>query len=158
MRKFILTLSIFLFTLILAPAQVSAFTFPSFRFPMPSSRPFPTPKPLVSPTPSPSSTIIKEIEIDADYKKRINSVEIKFKNLEQIKFASILVTYTHNGINEGIVDSVFPSGIKKMKKDIFLGTCSTGICRPHLNPTKIKLKVDGWYTNNQSFSKTLDVK
>jgi hypothetical protein len=154
MRKIFLIISLLFIALTFIPAQASA-----FNFNFPSFKPFPTFKPLPTPTPKPSPQIkLKEIKINGDYKKNKSIVEVGFSNLDNVKFISFSLIYTHNGVTEGVFDSFSPNGVKKFKKDIFLGSCSTGICKPHLNPINIKLQADGFYTNNQSFSKAINIK
>lgn len=155
MKKTFLIISLFLIALVFIPAQASAFSF--------SFQPF-KPFPVFSPTPKPSippvivNLKLKEIKIDGKFKKNKNLVELDFKNLDYVKSFTFTLIYTHDGITEAVVDSVIPGVLKKIEKDVFLGTCSQGVCTPHFNPKNIKLQVDGLYVNNQAFSKAINIK
>ena len=177
MKKTFTVLSLLLLTFFITPSNVSAFDFtikfpPSFynlfNFPKPTPHPIPFPsiKPSIKPSPTPTQTptptptpkpVDKELKVKGSYSKVKNTVNLEFSNLDQIKFIGLFLSYKSNGVDQGIVDSIFTNGAKKVTKDIFLGTCSTGICVPHKNATNIQLKIDGYYNNNQTFSKTLDI-
>ena len=155
MKRTFLVISLFLIALVFIPAHASAFSLPFSSF-----RPFP----VFAPTPKPSTPPVvlqlklKEIKINGKFKKNKNLVELDFKNLDHVKSFTFTLIYTYDGITEAVVDSVIPGALKKIEKDVFLGTCSQGVCTPHFNPKNIKLQVDGLYVNNQSFSKAVNIK
>jgi hypothetical protein len=41
------------------------------------------------------------------------------------------LSYTANGIEQGAVGSLIPSGSATDTRDLYFGTCSHGVCTPH---------------------------
>jgi hypothetical protein len=83
-----------------------------------------------------------------------NKVVVYFSNLEDAKKISYELTYSHNGQKEGVLGDFTVNGQKLIKKEIFLGTCSTGgTCIMHKNVRNIKLEITVTYNNGKSLSK-----
>ena len=81
-----------------------------------------------------------------------NSVILTLLNLSAVSRIDYILSYTANGIPQGVVGSVTPSGANSDSRDLYFGTCSKGVCTPHLNITNAsltvttKLKSGGTYT------------
>lgn len=60
-----------------------------------------------------------------------NSVVITFLNLHKISNISYTLSYTANGIEQGAMGSLVPSGNTTDIRDLYFGTCSHGVCTPH---------------------------
>ena len=60
-----------------------------------------------------------------------NSVVVTFVNLSQVKGVRYTLSYTANGIRQGVVGSFVPSGEATASRDLYFGTCSKGVCTPH---------------------------
>src|SRR3989344_1081426 len=159
MKKTLLVISLLFLTFLFTPKEASAFSFKfpdffSFKFPKPTIKPSATPKPSVSPSVSP---VPDEVDVDAKYKMKTHTLALSFDDLERVKSVSIFLSYDSRGISQGVVDGFFPSGVKKFKKYIFLGSCSAGVCKPHPNAYNIKIQVTGFYNNNQPFTRNISI-
>lgn len=59
-----------------------------------------------------------------------NSVVITFINLSNVTKVTYTLSYTANGIEQGAVGSLTPTGDSD-SRDVYFGTCSHGVCTPH---------------------------
>lgn len=84
--------------------------------------------------------------------KPSHSLVLSFGNLGNVAKVTYEVQYTGSGKPQGIVGSFVPSGQTSDSRDVYLGTCSSGVCTPHISPTRllvvtrITLKSGGTYT------------
>lgn len=84
--------------------------------------------------------------------KPSHSLKVIFSNLGSVSKVTYEVQYTSVGRSQGIVGSFSPTGQTSDTRDVYLGTCSSGVCTPHASPTKITvvvrvtLKSGGVYT------------
>ena len=62
-----------------------------------------------------------------------NSIVVTFLNLSQVKRVEYVLSYTANGISQGVVGSFVPSGQSSNSRDLYFGTCSKGVCTAHYN-------------------------
>lgn len=60
-----------------------------------------------------------------------NSVIVTFLNLGKVKGVTYVLSYTANGIKQGVVGSFVPTGEATAGRDLYFGTCSKGVCTPH---------------------------
>lgn len=65
--------------------------------------------------------------------------------------------YQANGIPEGVVGSVKASN-KPIIRNIYLGTCSGKVCKPHKKIKNMSLQLKGEYKNKKKINQTLKVK
>ena len=61
------------------------------------------------------------------------SVVLTLLNLDRVSKVAYTLSYTANGIQQGVVGSITPSGQKTDSRDFYFGTCSKGVCTPHYN-------------------------
>lgn len=69
----------------------------------------------------------------AKLSRATNSIVVTFLNLSQVKRVNYTLSYTANGISQGVVGSFVPSGQSSNSRDLYFGTCSKGVCTPHYN-------------------------
>lgn len=60
-----------------------------------------------------------------------NSVKVTFLNLSQIKQINYTLSYSGNRLSQGTGGSFKPSGEASAVRDLYFGTCSSGVCTPH---------------------------
>lgn len=70
-----------------------------------------------------------------------NSIVVTFLNLSKVTKISYELNYTANGIEQGALGSLTPSGQGTDSRDIYFGTCSKGVCTPHYNIKNATLTV-----------------
>ncbi len=91
--------------------------------------PTPTPRPTVAPTPTPAETMIPEAErpivkLTADAKKQ--KVVLVITNLpKDVKDVDYELVYLSEGSEKGSIGTYY---VDKKKKEIVLGSCSSGVC------------------------------
>lgn len=143
MKKVILSILLAVSVFSFAPRASAA----DFNFPVPSNF-----------FDSPFFKNFKNIKIDGDYKKNKNLVKLEFSNLKSVKKVVYTLIYVRNGIEDGVTDSFTPNGKNTVKKEVFLGTCSSTTCVIHDKVTKITLEVTGEYNDGTTFSKNINIK
>lgn len=94
----------------------------------------------------------------AQYIKSKNVVRAFFGNLKGVKSVSYTLYYQGNGIGQGVDGSFKPGSKTSWSKDLFLGTCSSGVCIRHKNIKNVNLEVRTKYTNGKSVTNVLKVK
>ncbi|MBI3577007.1 hypothetical protein HY086_03145 [Candidatus Gottesmanbacteria bacterium] len=60
-----------------------------------------------------------------------NSVVVTFLNLGRVQKISYELSYSAQGIPQGVIGSMIPSGQTTDSRDLYFGTCSKGVCTPH---------------------------
>ena len=81
-----------------------------------------------------------------------HSLKLIFNNLSNVTKISYEVQYSSLGRSQGIVGSFTPTGGATDTRDVYLGTCSSGVCTAHPDPksiivtTRVSLKSGGTYT------------
>ncbi len=60
-----------------------------------------------------------------------NSIVVTFLNLGQVRSVNYTLSYTANGIQQGVVGSFVSTGEATASRDLYFGTCSKGVCTPH---------------------------
>lgn len=69
----------------------------------------------------------------AKLSRATNSVKVTFLNLGQVKQINYTLSYSGNGLSQGTGGSFKPSGDATAMRDLYFGTCSSGVCTPHRN-------------------------
>ena len=84
-----------------------------------------------------------------------NSVVVTFMNLSNVAKITYTLSYSANGIEQGAVGSLAPSGTATETRDLYFGTCSHGVCTPHRGIQKAVLLVEtqlkGGRTNTKRY-------
>lgn len=98
------------------------------------------------------------ISVSSQYIKVKNTVRAFFGNIKGVTKVTYILTYEGNGLNQGVEGSFFPGKKTSFSRDMYLGTCSGKVCRPHTNIKNIQLKVITKFINGKSSSKIYKVK
>ncbi len=67
----------------------------------------------------------------AKLSRNTNSVVVTFINLGSVSRVTYTLSYKANGIEQGAVGSLIPSGSSTESRDLYFGTCSHAVCTPH---------------------------
>lgn len=70
-----------------------------------------------------------------------HSTVVTFTNLSRVKRIEYALSYTANGISQGVMGSFTPSGQSTDSRDLYFGTCSKGVCTPHVGIQNATLTV-----------------
>lgn len=87
-----------------------------------------------------------------------NSIVLTMINLDKVAQISYELTYSANGIAQGVSGSLTPSGQTSESRDLYLGTCSHGVCTPHANIRNAALTVVANLKSGGTYSKRYRVK
>jgi hypothetical protein len=71
-----------------------------------------------------------------------NSVIITFLNLTKATHVTYTLSYSANGVEQGVVGSITLTGQASDSRDLYFGTCSHGVCTPHRYITGATLVVE----------------
>jgi hypothetical protein len=94
----------------------------------------------------------------AKLSKSSNSIVVTFKNLTRVKRIEYALSYSANGISQGVMGSFIPSGQSTESRDLYFGTCSKGVCTPHYGITNASLIVTTTLTTGASNTKRYVIK
>lgn len=86
------------------------------------------------------STSVSGSYSSAKLSRPTNSVIVSFFNLGNVSKISYTLSYSANGISQGVGGSITPSGASD-SRDLYFGTCSHGVCTPHTNIKNARLTV-----------------
>jgi hypothetical protein len=70
-----------------------------------------------------------------------NSVVVTFRNLNRAKKVTYELSYSAQGIAQGVIGSIIPTGQASDSRDLYFGTCSKSVCTPHYNITGATLTI-----------------
>jgi hypothetical protein len=79
-----------------------------------------------------ATTYVSGSYSSAKLSRGTNSVFVTFPNLTNVKKITYTLSYSANGIPQGAMGSVIPTGTSD-GRDLYFGTCSKGVCTPHYN-------------------------
>jgi len=82
-----------------------------------------------------------------------NSVVVTFLHLDKTKRVDYILNYTANGIGQGVVGSLTPTGQISDLRDLYFGTCSKGVCTPHYNIQGATLTITTTLTSGATYIK-----
>ena len=71
-----------------------------------------------------------------------NSVIVTFRNLSKVARINYTLSYNANGVEQGVVGSLTPSGQASDSRDLYFGTCSHGVCTAHRSITGATLTIE----------------
>ena len=89
----------------------------------------------------------------AKLSRATNSVIVTFQNLGSVKRITYALGYTANGISQGAMGTIQTAGLVSDSRDLYFGTCSHGVCTPHYNIKNATLVVTTYLTNGQTNTK-----
>jgi len=89
----------------------------------------------------------------AKLSRNTNSTIVTFLNLGKVKKEDYSLSYTANGIQQGVVGSFIPSGQATESRDLYFGTCSKGVCTPHYGIKNASLTVTTTLKSGASYIK-----
>ncbi len=78
----------------------------------------------------------------AKLSRATNSVVVTFMNLGSVSRITYTLSYTANGIEQGAMGSLVPTGAATDGRDLYFGTCSHGVCTPHRGIQKAVLLIE----------------
>ncbi len=82
-----------------------------------------------------------------------NSIVLSLYNLNKASKVSYILSYTANGIDQGVVGAITVSGKATDSRDLYFGTCSKGVCTAHINITNAVLTVTTTLSSGGSTAK-----
>lgn len=94
----------------------------------------------------------------AQLSRATHSVIVTFLNSNYVRRVDYILSYTANGIQQGVVGSMVPSGQTNDGRDLYFGTCSKGVCTPHYNIQKATLTVTTTLTAGGTYTKRYLIK
>ncbi len=87
-----------------------------------------------------------------------NSVVITLLNLDKTKRVDYVLSYTANGLGQGAMGAIIPTGQTTDSRDLYFGTCSKGVCTPHYNIRNATLTVTTTLKSGASYIKRYRLK
>ncbi|MBI5018828.1 hypothetical protein HZB58_00970 [Candidatus Gottesmanbacteria bacterium] len=94
----------------------------------------------------------------AKLSRNTNSVVVTFLNLKNVSKITYTLSYTANGIEQGVVGSLTPSGTATDVRDLYFGTCSHGVCTAHRGIQKAMLVIETKLTSGKTHVKRYRIK
>lgn len=94
----------------------------------------------------------------AKLSRSTNSIVVTFKNLAKVNRVEYTLSYSANGISQGVVGSFIPNGLGSDTRDLYFGTCSKGVCTPHYGITNATLVITTTLTSGKTNTKRYIIK
>lgn len=82
-----------------------------------------------------------------------NSIVVTFLHLSSVRRVDYVLSYSANGVAQGVVGAFVPQGQASDSRDLYFGTCSKGVCTPHYNINNAALTVTTTLTSGATNSK-----
>lgn len=83
---------------------------------------------------------------------------VNFTGLSKAKSVMYTLSYTSNGIEQGISGILDSGGKNNLSRELLFGTCSSGVCRYHTNIKNMKFEVNSELTSGKSVIKRFRIK
>lgn len=87
-----------------------------------------------------------------------NSVVLSLLNLNGVSRVTYTLSYSANGVSQGVVGTVVPQGQTTDSRDLYFGTCSHGVCTAHYNIRNATLLVETTLTSGAVHTKRYRIK
>jgi len=113
---------------------------------------------IVRRTASTSSTVSNKPIIRPSLRADRKALSVSFSNLQTASSISYELTYDSNGITQGVIGTITPSGQTIATRELLFGTCSKNVCTYHTNITGMKFVVTSTHTSGIKIRKTFRVK
>lgn len=94
----------------------------------------------------------------AKLSRNTNSIVVTFLNLKSVSKITYTLSYAANGIEQGVVGSLTPSGTATDVRDLYFGTCSHGVCTAHRGIQKAVLVIETKLTSGKTHVKRYKIK
>jgi len=113
---------------------------------------------LLLTNPSPAFALKKRVRAaravysSARLSRGTHSVIPTFYALRSVSKFDYVLSYSANGIPQGVVGSFVPSGAND-SRDLYFGTCSHGVCTPHYGITNASLTITTTMNNGATYIK-----
>lgn len=83
---------------------------------------------------------------------------INFSNLGAVSSFTYELSYTAEGVPQGVAGSITPSGENSLERELLFGTCSRNVCRYHRNIQGMKLVVTSILNSGVKVRKTFQIR
>ena len=94
----------------------------------------------------------------AKLSRATHSMVLTMINLATVSRVDYVLNYSANGLSQGAVGSAVPGGKTTDSRNLYFGTCSKGVCTPHINITNAKLTVTTTLKSGKIHSKRYLIK
>ncbi len=92
-----------------------------------------------------STGVVTSPRLRADH----GALIIYFANLQNAVSVNYTLTYRSNGIDQGVGGTLDAASGSSVTRELYFGTCSSGVCRPHAGLTNARLEVSIEMTNGR---------
>jgi len=89
--------------------------------------------------------------------RETHSVVATFYAVPGVAKFDYVLSYSANGIPQGVVGSFLPGGTND-SRDLYFGTCSKGVCTPHYGITGASLTITATTTGGATYIKRYVIK
>lgn len=83
---------------------------------------------------------------------------VKFSDLNTASPVTYELTYSTNGLEQGVVGAISLSEGKTATRELLFGTCSKNVCTYHKNITGAQLKITSKLKTDKTYIKTYKIK
>lgn len=94
----------------------------------------------------------------ASLRKDRRAVIVNFANLNTTTKVSYELTYFGNGLDQGVVGSIYQKEGNSASRTLLFGTCSKKVCTYHKNIKNAQLKITAKLKSGQTYIKTFKIK
>src|SRR5450759_5319286 len=99
----------------------------------------------------------KAVYSSAKLSRGTHSVIATFYAIPGVSKFDYILSYSANGIPQGVVGAFVPSG-SNTSRDLYFGTCSKGVCTPHYGITGASLTITATTTGGATYIKRYVIK
>ncbi len=99
--------------------------------------------------PKPSGTGYTSVRLS----RATHSTVVTFVPRTNVSRFDYVLSYSANGISQGVVGSFVPTGGGSQSRDLYFGTCSHAVCTPHYGITGATVTITTTLTNGSSYIK-----
>lgn len=83
---------------------------------------------------------------------------VYFGNLNKANSVTYTLMYQSSGVDQGVSGTLDSSNGNSLTRELYFGTCSSGVCRPHGGLSNMKLEVTTELTNGKKTLKRFKIR
>jgi len=138
-RKVLLGLLVCLFATLISPDSILA-------------------KKKIQLSPRSTAAVSTRVIISPRFRADRKALLITFSNLNVATEVNYELSYNSAGIGQGVIGTIRPQAASVQKKELYFGTCSHNVCKPHLAISDMRLVVTSSLNSGLKVRKTYRVK
>ncbi len=99
--------------------------------------------------PAAKAVVVSGVVVSPRLRFDRGALVVYFGNLNKANSVTYTLMYQSSGVDQGVSGTLDSSSGNAITRELYFGTCSSGVCRPHGDLNNMKLEVISELTNGK---------